>query len=50
MACVIENIRYRHAAHCYLADPEYGVRFTEAAGLSMDKVKELSPLNQEGNY
>ncbi len=42
MASVTENIKYRHAVHCYLADPEYGERFTEAAGLCMDKVKELS--------
>lgn len=42
MASVTENIKYRHAVHCYLADPEYGERFTEAADLCMDKVKELS--------
>lgn len=41
---VTENIKYRHAVHCYLADEEYGERFTNAAGLSLDKVKELSKL------
>lgn len=42
IAPVTEDIKYRHAAHCYLADPEYGRRFAEAAGLSMDKVMELA--------
>ena len=23
---VTKNIKYRHAAHCYLADQEYGMR------------------------
>ncbi|NLW12024.1 MAG: catalase, partial [Clostridiaceae bacterium] len=45
IASVTENIKYRHAVHCYHADPEYGTRFTEAAGLNMDKVIELSKLN-----
>jgi catalase len=45
MASVTENIKYRHAVHCYHADPEYGRRFTEAAGLNMEKVIELSKLN-----
>ena len=45
IAGVTPNIKYRHAVHCYLADPEYGKRFTEAAGLSMDKVIELSKLD-----
>ncbi|MBN1775752.1 MAG: catalase [Clostridiales bacterium] len=45
MASVTKNIKYRHAAHCYLADPEYGERFSMAAGLSFDKVKELSKLS-----
>lgn len=45
MASVTKNIKYRHAVHCYLADPEYGERFTKAAGLDIDKVKELSVLS-----
>ncbi len=48
MACVTENIKYRHAAHCYLADAEYGERFTEAAGLDLEKVKELAKLDHAG--
>ncbi|GLC78839.1 hypothetical protein [Lacrimispora brassicae] len=31
-----------------VADPEYGERFTTAAGLSMDKVMELSKLDYNG--
>ena len=50
-ACDIEpvtrNIKYRHAAHCYLADPEYGERFAKAAGLDMDRVIELSKLKND---
>ncbi|NLT48127.1 MAG: hypothetical protein GXX92_06885, partial [Clostridiales bacterium] len=42
-----ENIKYRHAAHCYLADGEYGKRFAEAAGLDLDKVIKLSRLNNK---
>jgi catalase len=47
MAPVTENIKYRHAAHCYLADTEYGERFTKAAGLDFDKVQELSKLDND---
>ena len=39
-----DNIKYRHGAHCYLADEEYGRRFAEAAGLDLDRVKELAKL------
>ncbi len=48
IASVTENIKYRHAAHCYLADPEYGRRFAEAAGLDMEKVVQLSKLDHQG--
>ena len=48
MASVTENIKYRHAAHCYLVDVEYVERFAKAAGLDTDKVKELSKLDHEG--
>ena len=47
IAPVTENIKYRHAVHCYLADHEYGERFVKAAGLNMDKVIELSKLNND---
>lgn len=42
IAPVTANIKYRHAVHCYWADPEYGQRMTEVMGLSLDKVKELA--------
>ena len=42
---VTTNIKYRHAAHCYLADVEYGRRLSEAAGLDFEKVKALSKLD-----
>jgi catalase len=48
IAPVTENIKYRHAVHCYWADHEYGERFAKAAGLSIDKVKELSNLDHNG--
>lgn len=45
---VTKNIKYRHAAHCYLADPHYGESFAAAAGLNCDKVIELSKLDYNG--
>lgn len=45
IAPVTENIKYRHAAHAYLADVEYGERLAEAMGLSLDHVVELSKLS-----
>ena len=48
MGDISDNIKYRHAVHCYLADPEYGKRFTKAAGLSMDRVEELAKLDHQG--
>lgn len=47
IAPVTENVKYRHAVHCFLADEEYGRRITEAMGLKLDKVKELSKLNHK---
>ena len=44
---VSENIKYRHAVHCYLADEDYGTRFTEACNLDLNKVKELAKLSNE---
>jgi catalase len=48
MAPVTENIKYRHAAHCYLADPSYGTMLAEAMGLDVKKVVELSKLDHKG--
>ena len=47
IAPVTENIKYRHAVHCYLADHEYGERFVKAAELNLNKVIELSKLNND---
>lgn len=47
IAPVTENIKYRHAVHCYLADEEYGRRATEAMGLDFEKVKDLSRLSND---
>ena len=42
---VTENIKYRHAAHCYLADKEYGMRMARILKLDMDKVMALSKMS-----
>lgn len=39
-----ENVKLRHAAHCYRADSEYGSRLADALGLDSDRVAELSEL------
>ena len=48
MTGVTDNVRYRHAAHCYLADPNYGERMSKALMLDLNKVKELSKLDHAG--
>ncbi|SBV95781.1 Catalase [uncultured delta proteobacterium] len=45
MTGVTENVRYRHAAHCYLADPDYGTRLAAGLGLTLDKVRELAGMS-----
>ena len=40
-----ENIKYRHSAHCYLADQDYGLRLAKALSLDPNKVVELSGLS-----
>jgi catalase len=47
IAPVTDNIKYRHAAHCFLADEEYGRRLAEALGLKADKVIELAKMSRE---
>jgi len=47
IAPVTDNIKYRHAAHCYLADEEYGRRLAEALGLKLDKVTALAKMGRE---
>ncbi|MDR0886475.1 MAG: catalase [Clostridiales Family XIII bacterium] len=42
-----DNIKYRHAAHCLLADEDYGVRITEALGLDLDQARKYSQLSHD---
>ncbi len=44
---VTENIKYRHAAHCYLADKEYGTRMAEVLHLSIEEVERLTSLSEK---
>ncbi|MEG1943772.1 MAG: catalase-related domain-containing protein, partial [Angelakisella sp.] len=45
IASVTDNIKYRHAVHCYWADKDYGTRITKAMGLDLKKVEELAKGN-----
>jgi catalase len=45
MMGVTENVKLRHAAHCYLADEDYGTALAEACDLDLAKVKELAALS-----
>jgi catalase len=47
MMPVTDNIKYRHAAHCYLADKEYGTRLAKALGLDVSKVESLVALSED---
>jgi catalase len=44
---VRENIKYRHATHCYLADKDYGERITKALGLDLKQVIAYSKLSNK---
>jgi catalase len=44
---VTENIKLRHAAHCYLADPEYGTKLAEGLGVCLDRTIELSKMTHD---
>ena len=43
---VTKNIKYRHAAHCYLADKDYGTRIAKGLKLDMKMVKELAAMTE----
>lgn len=47
---VTENIKYRHSAHCYLADKEYGLALAEALGLDAARVIALAAMTQEDRF
>ncbi|MDR2752896.1 MAG: catalase [Oscillospiraceae bacterium] len=42
---VSQNVRLRHAAHCLMADPDYGARIAKCMQLDLDEVKRLARLN-----
>ncbi|MDR3203388.1 MAG: catalase [Deltaproteobacteria bacterium] len=44
MSGVSENVKLRHSAHCYLANPDYGLRLAKALNLDSSKVEALSKL------
>ncbi len=45
---VSQNVKMRHAAHCFLADPEYGRRLAEALKLDLEKVEKLAQMTHAG--
>lgn len=47
MQSVTRNIKYRHAAHCYLADSEYGTRLAKALSLRLERVVELAQMDEQ---
>ena len=42
-----DNLKYRHAVHCYKADPDYGERLINAFNLDMDYLKHLTTLSEK---
>lgn len=44
---VSQNVKLRHCAHCYLADPDYGKRLAEVLQLDMNQVVKLSKMSHE---
>jgi len=42
---VTKNIKLRHAAHCYMADSDYGIRLAATLGLDFNHVAGLSRLS-----
>jgi catalase len=46
MLPVTDNIKYRHAAHCYLADKDYGTRLAKAMGIDITEVEKLAVMSE----
>ncbi|MEG0823720.1 MAG: catalase [Erysipelotrichaceae bacterium] len=44
---VSDNVRYRHATHCYLSDQDYGIRITKAMNLDINQVIEYAKLTND---
>lgn len=47
MKPVTVNIKYRHAAHCYLADKDYGMRLALAMNLDNAEVERLAAMSEK---
>ncbi|MBR3976731.1 MAG: catalase [Bacteroidaceae bacterium] len=47
---VTDNVKYRHAAHCYLADKEYGIRISEALHLDVNEVMRLAAMSMKERF
>lgn len=43
---VSDNVKYRHAAHCYIADKEYGTRIAEGLHLDITQVEKLAAMSE----
>ncbi|MDL2211896.1 catalase [Erysipelotrichaceae bacterium OttesenSCG-928-M19] len=50
IADTTENIKYRHAAHCYIADEDYGTRMAKALNLDLNKVIELANMSIDDRF
>ena len=46
IAPVTDNVKYRHAAHCYLADKDYGLRLAKALDLDIARVEALAAMSE----
>lgn len=44
---VTDNIKYRHCAHCYLADKDYGTRLAAGLGIDLSEAIRLSELSHD---
>lgn len=47
MKSVSMNIKYRHAAHCYIADKEYGTSLAVAMNLTLSEVERLASMSHK---
>ena len=47
MMTVTDNIKYRHAAHCYLADEKYGTLLSKAMNLDIFEVVRLASMSEK---
>lgn len=50
IAACTDNIKYRHCAHCYLADTQYGERLAKALNLDLAKVMDLAKMSKDDRF